>query len=341
MSIFWDINKILPYQRCFNLINGERSIGKSYTTQKFIIDRAIKKGQEFVYMVRTQDEKKHGIFSQAFSKVIGNEFKGYRITTTSELMVLETDGFEPMTLGYCLALTEAIKIKKKSFPNVKYLMFDEYMLEEKQNVSYVNGWKEPDIFLSIYHTIDREEDRVICFLLGNNTSFYNPYHLHPAFKIPKVQKGEIWYSENVLFQWATGSDELHEHKAKSKFIRMIDDTAYGEYAFKGNYVDDNFSFVAIRTPVSTYVFTFSFNGEDFGVWSDRTQGIAYISNKIDPSCKINFALTIDDHKENTMLTKDKRNTVLQWLAKNFKLGNVRYESMEIKKKAEEAIILIL
>jgi hypothetical protein len=215
------------------------------------------------------------------------------------------------------------------------------MLEEKQNVSYVNGWKEPDIFLSIYHTIDREEDRVICFLLGNNTSFYNPYHLHPAFNIPKVEKGQIWYNENVLFQWATGSDELNAQKSKSKFIRMINNTDYGNYAVKGNYVDDNFSFVEKRPDYATYVFTFSFHDDAFGVWIDRNKGIAYISDKIDPSCKINFALSVDDHKENTMLTKDKHNTTLQWLSRNFKLGNVRYETMEIKKKAESAIILIL
>jgi hypothetical protein len=79
----------------------------------------------------------------------------------------------------------------------------------------------------------------------------------------------------------------------------------------------------------------------FGVWLDRNQGVAYISDKVDPSCRIKFALTIDDHKENTMLTKDKRNSLLQWLAKNFKLGNVRYETMKIKKLTESAIALIL
>ena len=68
MGKYWDINKILCFNRCFNLINGERSIGKSYTTQKFFIKRAIEKGQEFVYIVRTQDEKKKGILHPPLKK---------------------------------------------------------------------------------------------------------------------------------------------------------------------------------------------------------------------------------------------------------------------------------
>jgi hypothetical protein len=341
MSIYWDINKILPYQRCFNLINGTRSIGKTYTTQKFFIDRGIKKSDEFVYLVRTQDEKKDGIFHTAFEKVLAREFSSNVFEISKDTMGVEDHDGNFRTIGHCIALTEAIKVKKRSFPNVRWLMFDEYMLEEKQNISYIQGWKEPDIFLSIYHTIDREEDRVICFLLGNNTSFYNPYHMHPAFKIPNVKPGEIWYNENVLFQWAVKSKELEEQKSKSKFLKMINDTAYADYAVRGNYVDDNFSFIEPRSLNATYVFTFTYLDFTFGVWLDRNRGIAYLSDKVDPSCRINFAFTIDDHRENTMLTKDRRNSLLQWLAKNFKLGNVRYETMEIKKRTEPAIALIL
>lgn len=346
-SIYWDINQILRYQRNFNLINGERSIGKSYTTQKFMLDRALHRGQEFVYLVRTQDEKKKGIFGSSFEKVIANEFEGYEIDTTTETMHLiqrgtgENGDDEKVILGYCLALTEAVKIKKRSFPNVKYLMFDEYMLESNQSIGYVNGWNEPDLFLNIYHTIDRENDKVICFLLGNNTSFYNPYHMHPAFNIPHIDQGEIWKNENVLFQWATGSQALKTKKAGSKFLKMIESTNYGSYALQGNYIDDSTDFILERSHTSSYMFAFAFDDHSFGVWIDKEIGLVFISDKYDPSNKMHFALTLKDHRENTLLTKDKNNTLLQWLSKNFKLGNVRFENMEIKKRSEDAIRLIL
>lgn len=346
MAKYWDINRILPFQRCFNFINAERSIGKTYTTQKYVIEKSIKNFTEFVYLVRTQDEKKRGILQSAFEKVTLKEFPKHEFSYNNEEMYLivrdeENEIQEKIVLGYCLALSEAVKIKKRSFPKVKYLIFDEYMLENKQGGQYVNGWKEPDLFLSIYHTIDREEDRVICFLLGNNTSFFNPYHLHPAFNIPNIEKGKIWTSENVLFQWAISSKELREQKIKCKFLRMLDNTTYGKYAKDGNYVDDNYSFIQKMSTTAKYAMTLEYMGESFGVYNDLKNGVIYISNKIDPSCKLSYALTIDDHKENTLLTKSNSISQLRWLANNFKLGNIRFVSMEVKMKCEKGIALLL
>lgn len=343
---YWNINQILPYQRCFNLINGERSIGKTYTTLKFVVNRALHRGQEFVYIVRTQDEKKRGVMEKALNKVLQHEFKNEKFAFTQEeayRLIEDEDGNveEKTVIGYCIALSEAIKIKKQSFPNVKYLVFDEYMLEEKQSSSYVNGWKEPDLFLNIYHTIDREEDRVICFLLGNNTSFYNPYHMHKAFDIPPVKKGGLWYSENVLFQWAVGSDELKEDKNKCKFLKMIAKTEYGTYAKEGDYVNDSYDFVETMTCDVRHMFNIEYQCVTYGIWVDNGIGRVYVSLKYDPSCKLTYALTIDDHTENTLLTRNKNNTTLQWLAKNFKLGNVRFESMVVKVRTENAIKLLL
>ena len=343
---YWDIDEILRYQRCFNFINGERSIGKTYTSLKKFINSYFKKGYQFVYIVRTQDEKKRGIFEKACEKVLINEFKDKEFEfTNEEMFYIERDEdnniIEKDTVGYCLALSEVVKIKKRSFPRVKYGLMDEYMLEQKQGGQYVNGWKEPDLLLSLYHTIDREQDKVIFFMLGNNTSFYNPYHLHKAFKIPMVEKGSIWTSKNVLFQWATASIELKEQKASCKFLEMISDTEYGTYAKQGDYVDDNLNFISKMTSTARYVMTIEYMGEQFGIYNDLKNGVIFVSDKVDPSCKLAYALTLDDHKENTMLTKTNTASHLKWLSQNFKLGNVRFVSMEVKVKAEKGISLIL
>ena len=36
----------------------------------------------------------------------------------------------------------------------------------------------------------------------------------------KIEKGKIWTSDNVLFQWAVASDELKEVKSKSKLSKF-------------------------------------------------------------------------------------------------------------------------
>lgn len=343
---YWNIKNYLPYQRNFNFIDSERSIGKTYTTQGFFVERAIKKGEEFIYIVRTQDEKKRGVFEKAFKKVIEKEFKDYLIEFTKDECVLKIENekgetTETITLGYCLALSEATKTKKLNLPNVKWLLFDEYIVDEKEKSAYVNSWNEPDLLLKIYHTIDRERDYVVCFLLANSISFFNPYHMHPAFNIPKQIKGKIWLSENVLFHWASATAELKEEKSKCKFLKMISGTEYGGYAVNGEYINDNTNFILERTDTARYLFTMSFENNKFAIWFDAKHGLVFIDDKIDPSCQLDYALTLSDHSENTLLTKTHSSNMLVWLSKAFKQGKVRFVTMELKAKCEPALKLIL
>jgi len=55
--MYWNINEILPYQRNFNLIDSERTIGKTYTTEKFLIKKCMENSLQFVYIVRTKTER--------------------------------------------------------------------------------------------------------------------------------------------------------------------------------------------------------------------------------------------------------------------------------------------
>lgn len=339
---YWDIRHILPYQRNFNFINGPRSIGKTYGCQKYFLQRALEKGEEFVYIVRTKDLINNGAFEAAFRKVVQKEFPEVTLKFTLTECVHEIDGdkVEKIPIGYCIALSDYVNVKKQSYPNVRWLLFDEYMLEATDTSRYVKGWKEPDILLNIYQSIDRDEDRVVCFLLGNNTSFYNPYHMHPAFSIPNVKPGGIWYSDNVLFEWAQASEQLKGDKAATKFGKMISNTSYNKYANEGQYMDDNYSFIAPRPKSARCYYTIVYCGNTFGVWADVKQGLVYIDQKTDPSNALIYALTTDDHRENTMISRGNI-TLLKWLSKQYKIGNVRYVNMTVKTLADPGIKLIL
>lgn len=334
--MYWNPTAILPYQRNFNFINSERSIGKTYSTELFMLDKAINKAREFIYLVRTKTVKDSGAFEKAFEKVINEKFHNFNFDFTADSLYLDNK-----RLGYCIALSEAVDIKRNSYPNVKYMFHDEYMLEPKHFSKYVTGWNEPDLLLNIYHTVDREEDRVIVFLMGNNTNFYNPYHLHPAFNIPKIEKGGIWYNDNVLFQYADSSVKLKAKKSKCKFLNMIKDTDYGNYALDGLYADDALSFISERSKKAKHIFNLMYMGTTYGVWTDYNIGKIFIDDKYDPSCNINYALTLDDHSENTLLTKTKSAHLLQWLAQGFKNGNVYYTAPKIKITMEKAISMLL
>ena len=337
--MYWNINEIMSYQRNFNFINGARSIGKTYTTLKYCYRRAIERGEEFVYLVRTKQLLKSGALEEASKKVLQKEFPEVEIKFKFDRAIL-INGSDNPVLAYCLAISDYVDIKKRSFPNVKYIVFDEYMLEDCSTSKYIKGWKEPDIFLNIYQTIDRDEDRVICFMLGNNTTFYNPYHMHPAFNIPYVQPGKIWKNANVLFQWAVPSAELKQHKAETRFSRMVNGSDYGEYANAGQYTADMTTFILERSENAKHYFILRSAGKNYGVWADIQNSLMWIDDKFDPSCKFVYALTTDDHRENTMICTGGY-SYIKWLAKSYKAGNLRFTTAKIKAEIEKNLRNIL
>lgn len=333
--LYWNINEILSYQRNFNFINGPRSIGKTYTSLKYSIYNSIKHNKEFVYIVRTQDEKKNYILKKACEKVIHNEFYSYTFKHTHDKLLIGDT-----VIAHCIALSEAIKIKKESFPNVYNLIFDEYTLEEKYNSQYVNGWDEPELLLSIYHTIDRDEDRVKCFLLGNNTSFYNPYHLHPAFNIPFVPKGKIWCSENVLFQNALIPQNVKETKSKSKFSKMINNTDYGNYANDGTFYDTHNNFIQKLSNRSKCIGIIIIDKEKYGIWFNYTKNMIIISSKYDGCINEVYALTPNDMTNNSLLASKDFSLILL-LSKYLRKSNVYYETKKIREKIARKIIKLI
>lgn len=339
-AMYWDMQIVLSYGKNFNLICSPRKIGKTYTTQMFLIKQAIKKGREFVYVCRTDKELQQGILKKSFAKVITEQFPDYKFKFSKEEMIVKIDNVYT-TLGYCIPLSMAEEAKKNSYPLVKYMLMDEYTLPKYAENKYVSGWREPDKLLSLYQTIDADRDEVVVFLLGNNYTFYNPYHLHPAFSIPFTEEGKIWCNDNVLFQRPVVSKDLAVKKSKTKFQNMIEGTEYGDHAIDGKYIDDVPEFIEKRTGNCTYICTMSYRGYQVGVWSGMQVGRVYIDDKVQESCPLIYALTTEDHKENTMLTRNKNNAVLKWLSRNFKLGNVRFSSQEVKTRFEKGIYLIL
>lgn len=341
---YFNPKKYLPYQRNFIFINSERSIGKTYSTEGFLLERAIQRGEEFVYLVRTKDEKKGGALYKAFEKVMIREFPDYEFDCSTEQVTLvneNEEGKDRVILGHCIALTEATQTKKLNLPNVKWMIFDEYILDEQGKSSYINGWREPELLLKIYHTIDREEDRVVVFLLANAIKFYNPYHMHQAFKIPHTKRGEIWKNENVLYHWTEATSELKAEKSKCRFLKMIGDTDYGTYALSGEFVNDSDTLIAPRPPEAKHLFVIEYDGSKYGVWRCLEIGTLYLDFKFDPSCNLIYALTLTDHNERSRLIKKGEATPLRFLAKWFRDGRVRYVSQEVKNKLEDGMRLIL
>lgn len=329
---YWDIHKILPYQRKFNFINGPRSIGKTYTALKYLIKTAIERDIEFAYVVRTQSEKKENALQFALEKVLTHEFSNLKFNANKD-EVKKADNNQ--VIARCIALSEAFKIKKRSYPRVKYIILDEYLLEPESVTRYVNGWNEPDLFLSIYHTIDRDENKVICFFLGNNIIFNNPYHIHPAFNIPMIPPNTIYKNKYVLFQRAINEVQSTD----VGFKEMVKNTKYGKKYLDDDY-GDNESFIEKLKTQSVYVCTLK-DKISIGVYYSSKTGKVYFTDKVDNMCTSVYNFNRKDLKEHELLVIDKSHSILNWIVFNYKRSNIYYSDGRIKALGLEIISKII
>lgn len=338
-DIYFNPKKYLPYQRNFIMVSSERTIGKTYSTQKFFLERALTKQERFVYIVRYADEIQNGVFQDAFAKVIDEQFPDYKFKFIKNKMFLcpEGEDEEKILIGYCAAISSANKTKKVNYPRCRWGLFDEYIVEETKRSEYVGGWEEPTLLLKLYHTIDREQDYLTLFMLANSIEFYNPYHLHPAFHVGRINKGEIWKSDNVLYTIAEASQSLKEKKANSKFLKMIEGTDYGKYAKDGYFINDNDSFIGKRPFTSVLKFNFDVNGCTFGVWMDRDTSKIYVDDVYDKNFTKWFTFDKNKHSEGKILVKGREAFLCKWLGDNCKKGNVIWTNMEVKGKSMDAI----
>ena len=113
---------------------------------------------------------------------------------------------------------------------------------------------------------------------------------------------------------------------------------YGDKIAVG--VDIKDGYVAIKgwTEKSQYHFTFTYNGEKFGVWVDYSIGKMFVSENVDPSCKVIYSLTVEDHNQNTLLINQlNRSPFFKPFIENYKLGNVFFENQKVKNITYEII----
>lgn len=322
-SKFWyDLSELLSYNCLFNFVVGTRGGGKSYAFKKWAISDFLKTGKQFVYLRRFDTELKR--VAKTFFNDIELAFPEYEFEFSKSGTYL-IDG---KVAGYQMPLTISDTFKSASFPEVNKICFDEFIIDE-QSTKHHYLKNEVKTFLEFYETIARMRDVRVVFL-GNALTITNPYFLYWDIKMPTNKKNIRKCKEDIIVQLAQ-YEEFIKAKKQTRFGKIISNTPYGDYNIDNKFLLDNNNFVQKKTPASTYFFTIAAQGTHYGVWIDYSEGIMTLSNSVDPSCRIKYALTKEDHTLNTLLLKSKvKGFHLEMLIKQFQLGNLRFENVNIK-----------
>lgn len=180
---YYSTNRIDKKNADYNVIFGERSNGKTYAVLLKAIKQYFKDGSQLAYLRRWKEDITGRRASMVFEginandevrKISGGKFEGihyhagkwYFCTYDEHGKTIYND---QDIFAYAFALSNMEHDKSTSFPNVRIIMFDEFLT----NKLYL-----PDefvTFMNVISTIVRRREDVKIYMLGNTVNKYCPY----------------------------------------------------------------------------------------------------------------------------------------------------------------------
>ena len=346
-SIFWNPRRTLTHNMLINIIVGNRGGGKSFGAKEWAIDNFLKNKEQFGYIRRYKEDLRKPM--EQFFKDIQYKYPDYEFKVDDGKFFIRLkplDDKEKWTeedvAGYGFVLSTADNRKSIAYPNITTLIFDEFLLQQG-NQRYLKD--EPLTLLSLYETIARpgtNHPRVVLFMLANAISITNPYFLFWRLKMPTKQDKNgkyIWkHPTRPILVEDVRNEKFIDVKKNTEFGQLVNGTKYAEYSIENKFLLDDDTFIARRTPTSRFYFSFIFKDNTLGVWADFREGIMYVSKAYDPTYPLQYAITMKDHRPNTMFIRNKSSKGhFKQFVELYKLGNVRFEDVNIKNITYEVI----
>lgn len=317
--MYYDLSKVLSYNAFLSFLVGERGCGKTYSVTKFVIKQFLKNGNQFAYIRRYKSEIKKDAPVFFDSILDNNEFEDLHCYYKGEKFYINDK-----LAGYAMTLTTAQNLKGSNFPNVKYIIFDEFIIEEGQHHYLQN---EVVNFLGLIESIARTRN-VRIFMLGNSVSLVNPYFLFFNIDIPYNSEIKL-YKDGLILVHYMKNQAYREFKKQTKFGKLVAGTSYEDYAIENKFKDNNKDFIKKKSQNAKCTFGFIYKENVYGVWCDFLEGSIYVSN--DVNTKLIFATTTNEMTPNTLLLSvAKKYHSWQVFIKGFKSGCVFYENLKIK-----------
>lgn len=333
--MFYNPKTTLSHNCFFNLVVSNRGSGKSYSTLLLAVQNYLKKGQEFVYIRRTQielDNAKNSLFK---ALEFNNEIKTNEFITIGNNIYhripIDNTKEELNIAGYIIALSKTRQFKSVAYPKVHLIIFDEFIDE---NGKYLKN--ECENLLSIIETIARLR-KIKVILLGNLITKYNPYFLY--FNITFNQNKEfIKDKERSILIHNFKSTEYTKTKKETPFAKLIENTEYGMFILENKNIIDKDDFVrkfktASKIPQVNFIF-------------EELPMTAYIVDKpdntflyIDKGHNKNamYNLNMDEELRENFKNIKRRNPVSMIINRYARNGQIYFSNGIIKSKIQELI----
>lgn len=297
---YYKYDKVCSYNGTYNFVVGARGFGKTYGAKLKALKAAIYKQDQFIYLRRYKPElqaARNTFFADILDKfpnwdfrVNGNEAQTAPAKTRADKKRVWR------TIGYFIALSTAQSQKSVSFPRVKTIIFDEFIIE-KGLTHYLPD--ESNVFNNFYSTVDRGTDKTTVWFLANSVSIMNPYFL--AYEIAPDSGDEIITKhDNFIVCHFPESEAFSTSIYETKFGKFIKGTEYADYAVGNTFKDNHEALLNLKPPHAKYLFTLESKLGTFSVWNDSRANEYWVQEKL-PKTQVVFTLIPERMREGIVL----------------------------------------
>lgn len=243
-NLHFTFREIDGYNKFINFVISEREPGKSTSLWLDKIYKAFKEGKTSIVVKRQIADITDVYINDSVEiirKFADENFKVYYKKTSLkdgivDLKVHDENGEERIFCRLIGLSNPLSRIKSLVLRNLKYVLFDEFICNQKEGEKYLKG--EAFKFFEMINTFQRESDNLKVYFCGNPYSLFNPYFLELGVDTSKLKRGSIVKGDNYVIQCYEMKPELRELILKKNPLYKFDN-AYTKYAFEGSNINDS------------------------------------------------------------------------------------------------------
>lgn len=329
---YYDAPKTISYGAHLTMVVTMRSRGKTYGFVKAAVKDWLRDGSQFV-LVRRYVTELDEQFPRMFDALNRNDEFPNHIFKCSGMKAYiarkpadesEKPNWQP--LGYGIPLSKQANYKGSEYAYVKKIIFDEFIRVVKTPPGYLRD--DVGAFLNLFKTISRDRENVYAYLLGNACDLTNPYFRFIGLG-REPREGYTWYNNHEILLHYEKDATFRAQELQTVVGRLVAGTAYQDVMIDNDFDNGGLRFIETKTKNAKFAYGVIFNGTRFGVWTDYTSMIFYVSRKIPKNEPRVFALTAEDMSLNmTMLGLASPH--MKQLMNLFRGGAVRFEDAALR-----------
>ena len=313
--MYYNYNKIRTFRQPIKAIVGGEGIGKTYGLKMLLLEENDEQPFEVVWFIR-YDTDINPLYIQKWQDDLPIEYKS-RITVDGQTLCVDGVPFV-----FFKALSKFIVGKGVPYPNVKYAVFDEFILDKHSR--YLPN--EIFAFKRWTQSIFRLRP-VNWWLLANALSFDNPYFNY--FKVKKDRGNEWFTNSKIAIHFPKSNKDFVSTAMQSDYYKLFNDEETVSYGLNAEFYFDNEEFICSQPRHAQPKFNIKVGKNIYSVW--QTDKLFWISTKkitIDT-----FALMKSDVAPNVVFIPTFNNLIQKAYTNNM----LYFESLTIKNLILEKI----